>query len=91
MTAVVLACLSASLFGAMSVALRLAMRRSPDADVGAVVTVAVAFLVAVVAAAIDPGGSPFRHLGQLAFFAAIGLLAPGGAQLLLTHAIRDAG
>lgn len=91
MTAVVLACVSAALFGAMSVALRLAMRRSPDADVGAVATVAVAFVVALVAAAIDPGDAPLSHPGALAFFALVGLLAPGGSQLLFTLAIRDAG
>ena len=90
MAAVALACCSAALFGAMTVALRLALRRSPDAELGAVVTVGVAAVVALVAAALEPASRSARPR-DLAFFALAGLIAPGASQLFYTLAIRDAG
>ncbi len=90
MAAVALACCSAALFGAMTVALRLALRRSPDAELGAVVTVGVAALVALVAAAAEPASRSARPR-DLAFFALAGLIAPGASQLFYTLATRDAG
>jgi len=90
MGAVALACCSAALFGAMTVALRVALRRSPDAELGAVVTVGMAAVVALVAAAAEPASSATRP-GDLAFFALAGLIAPGASQLFYTLAIRDAG
>jgi drug/metabolite transporter (DMT)-like permease len=78
------------LFGAMTVALRVALRRSPDAELGAVVTVGVAAVVALVAAAAEPASRSARPR-DLAFFALAGLLAPGASQLFYTLAIRDAG
>ena len=50
--AVALAILSAALFGAMTVALRLALRRSPDAELGAVVTIGVASAVTLASTSI---------------------------------------
>jgi drug/metabolite transporter (DMT)-like permease len=88
--AVLLACCSAALFGAMTVALRVALRRSPDAELGAVVTVGVATVVALVAAAAEPASRSARPR-DLAFFALAGLIAPGASQLFYTLAIRDAG
>ena len=88
MTPVLLAATSAALFGAMTVALRLALLRNPDARVGAAVTAGVAFLVTFAA---TPFGSGEAELGDIAVFALIGLLAPGLSQLFFTLAVRDAG
>ena len=63
MLAVVLALLSAALFGAMTVALRFGFRAggAPDAEVGALVTTAAAAVVAGVAALLDrESASVFR-------------------------------
>ncbi len=90
MAAVALACCSAALFGAMTVALRLALRRSPDPELGAVVTVGVAAVVALVAAAAEPAPR-FARPRDLAFYALAGLIAPGASQLFYTLATRDAG
>jgi drug/metabolite transporter (DMT)-like permease len=86
MDAVVLALVSAALFGSMTVALRFALARVPDAEAGALLTIVVAFAVAlpfVGAGPIDLGGTwPFLLAG---------MLGPGGSQLLFTLAVRDAG
>ena len=87
MDAVVLALVSAFLFGAMTIALRVALRDA-SAEVGAFVTVLAAFVV--VAAWAVLGSASFEARG-LAVFALTGLLAPGGSQLLFTLAVRDAG
>ena len=86
MDAVLLAACSAALFGAMTVALRLALQRVPDVEVGALVTIAVALAVALAAA--------LPHLEAVAAawpFALAGVLGPGVSQLLFTFAVRDAG
>jgi drug/metabolite transporter (DMT)-like permease len=90
MTAVGLALLSALLFGAMSVALRMALQREPDVALGTVATVIPAVAVALVAAALE---APSRgvHLGGAWPFLLAGLLSPGAAQILVTVAIREAG
>ena len=92
MFAVVLALLSAVLFGAMTVALRFGFRagRAPDAELGAFVCVAAAAAVAVVAAVLGREGTQLT-LRDAAFFALAGLIAPGASQLLFTRAVRDAG
>jgi drug/metabolite transporter (DMT)-like permease len=87
--AVGLAFCSAFLFGAMTVVLRFALRRSPGAEVGAFATTVTALVVALVALAIHPEGA--GDAGGLALFALVGMLAPGGSQLLFTMAVRDAG
>jgi drug/metabolite transporter (DMT)-like permease len=84
--AVGLALLSALLFGAMSVALRLALLREPNAALGTIATVVPAVVVAVVAAVAE---SPSRglHVSGAWPFALAGLLSPGAAQILVTLAI----
>ena len=81
-----LALASAALFGSMTVALRFALAREPDAEAGAVHTIAAALLVTlpfVVAGEIDLAGIwPFLLAG---------MLGPGCSQLLFTLAVRDAG
>jgi drug/metabolite transporter (DMT)-like permease len=87
--AVVLAIVSAALFGAMTVALRFALRRNGDAELGAAVTIGTAFALALGFVAVErPGALP---AGELALFLLAGVLAPGGSQLLFTMAVRDAG
>ena len=90
MTAVGLACLSAALFGAMSVGLRIGLNRYPDAELATVATVVGALAVALVAAAVE---APSRslHARDAWPFVAAGLLQPGVGQLLVTVAIREAG
>ncbi len=81
-----LALASAFLFGAMTVALRFALARVPDAEAGALFTIAVAFAVTlpfVVAGPIDLGG--------VWPFVLAGLLGPGLSQLFFTIAVREAG
>ena len=86
MDAVVLALVSAALFGAMTVALRFALARVADAEAGALLTIVPALAVTlpfVAAGELDLGGTwPFLLAG---------VLGPGGSQLLFTLAIRDAG
>ena len=92
MLAVILALLSAALFGAMTVALRFGFRdgRAPDAELGAFVCTGAAALVAAVAAVLDREATELA-LRDAAFFALAGLIAPGASQLLFTRAVRDAG
>lgn len=86
MDAVLLALASAFLFGAMTVALRFALRRAPDAEAGALLTILPALAVTlpfVAAQAIDLSGIwPFLLAG---------VLGPGLSQLLFTVAVREAG
>ena len=86
MDAVLLAVCSAALFGAMTVAQRLALRRGGDADTGALLTILVALLVALPFAL-----SQGLDAGAVWPFALAGLLGPGVSQLLFTCAFRDAG
>ncbi|HKD93251.1 MAG TPA: DMT family transporter [Gaiellaceae bacterium] len=81
---------SAFLFGAMSVALRMALQRDPDAARGTIATVSAALVVALVAAAAE---TPSRglHLSGAWPFLLAGLLSPGAAQILVTVAIRESG
>jgi drug/metabolite transporter (DMT)-like permease len=84
--AVVLALASAALFGSMTVALRFALARQPDAEAGAVHTILAALLVTV----------PFVLAGDVDLsgiwpFLLAGMLGPGCSQLLFTLAVRDAG
>jgi drug/metabolite transporter (DMT)-like permease len=86
--AVLLALVSGFLFGAMTVALRFALRRAPGAELGALVTVTAALAVALVAFAVS--GEPF-YGGGLGWFVLGGALAPTASQLLFTFAVRDVG
>jgi drug/metabolite transporter (DMT)-like permease len=89
--AVVLALLSAALFGAMTVALRFGLREGrADAELGAFVCTTAAALIATVAALVDREGTQLT-LRDAVFFALVGLIAPGASQLFFTRAVRDAG
>jgi drug/metabolite transporter (DMT)-like permease len=89
--AVVFACLSAAAFGALSVVLRIALRRGSDAEVGALVTSFVALLVTiVVAGASVPSRDELRPADLWPFLIA-GVLAPGLSQLFFIQAVRDLG
>jgi drug/metabolite transporter (DMT)-like permease len=90
LTAIGLAGLSAFLFGAMSVGLRLGLNRNPDAEVATIATVVGALAVALVATAAE---APSRgvHAGAAWPFLLAGLMQPGVGQLLVTLAIREAG
>ncbi len=74
----------------MSVALRMALDRDPDAALGTIATVGTALVVALVAAAAE---TPSRglHLSAAWPFLLAGLLSPGAAQILVTVAIRESG
>jgi len=87
MDAVLLACTSACLFGAMTVALRIALRGGVVPEVGTVYTVLTAFTVILVHA----GARGEWDLASAWPFLLAGALAPGISQILFTFAIRDAG
>ncbi len=91
MDAVLLACASAFLFGAMTVALRFALQRNADAELGALLTVAPALAVALAFVAADVARHGVPELGGVWPFLAAGVLGPGLSQLLFTLAVRDAG
>lgn len=81
-----LALSSAALFGSMTVALRFALARQPDAEAGALHTITAALLVTL----------PFVAAGEIDLvgiwpFLLAGVLGPGASQLLFTLAVRDAG
>jgi drug/metabolite transporter (DMT)-like permease len=84
--AVLLALASAFLFGAMTVALRFALRRAPDAEVGALLTILPALAVTLPFVAVQA-----IELREIWPFLLAGLLGPGLSQLLFTLAVRDAG
>jgi drug/metabolite transporter (DMT)-like permease len=90
LTAIGLACLSAFLFGAMSVGLRMGLNRYPDVELATVATVGGALAVGLVAAAAE---APSRgvHASAAWPFLLAGLAQPGIGQLLVTIAIREAG
>src|SRR5687768_1454677 len=86
MDAVVLALISAALFGTMTVALRFALVRVADAEAGALLTILTALAVTL----------PFVAAGDVDLagvwpFLLAGVLGPGISQILFTLAIRDAG
>lgn len=90
MIAVGLGLLSALLFGAMSVGLRMGLSRYADAGLATLATVVGAAAVALVAVAAEAPGRGFH--GDAAWpFALAGLLQPGAGQLLVTLAIQEAG
>ena len=90
MTAVGLACLSAFLFGGMSVGLRMGLSRHSDPDLATLCTVAAALVVGLLAAAVE---APWRgvHAGAAWPFVFAGLISPGAAQIFVTLAILTAG
>jgi drug/metabolite transporter (DMT)-like permease len=86
MDAVLLALVSAILFGATTVAMRVAFRRDAFAEGGALFTVLVAIGVVLPFAAAQGGFTT----GLWPFLVA-GLLGPGVSQFLFTFAVREAG
>jgi drug/metabolite transporter (DMT)-like permease len=74
----------------MSVALRMALQRDPDAALGTIATAGPALVVALAAAAAE---APSRglHLSAAWPFLFAGLLSPGAAQIFVTVAIRESG
>lgn len=87
MTAIVLAALSAFLFGAMTVLVRIALGGGAAPEAGTLYTIVPAFSVAAVVA-LSQGIS---NVADAWPFLLAGILAPGIAQILFTFAVRDAG
>lgn len=91
MDAVLLACGSAFLFGAMTVALQFSLRRNGDAELGALLTVVPALAVALAFVVVDVARHGVPELGGVWPFLGAGVLGPGCSQLLFTVAVREAG
>jgi drug/metabolite transporter (DMT)-like permease len=89
--AVVFACVSAFLFGGLTVAIRVALRHVDGAEVAALASAAVALAVTVVIGVVST--PPARDLApaDLWPFLAAGVLAPGLSQLFFVQAVRDIG
>jgi len=87
-TAVLLACASAALFGAMSVAIRLGLRDLDDAELG---SFAMSSLALALTAALGLAVSHGAGLADAWPFLAAGVVAPGISQVLFVRAVRDAG
>jgi S-adenosylmethionine uptake transporter len=77
-------------FGLLAIAVRSALVRGGDPEVGAVVVAPVALAVALVAAAAH-GEFGSLHAGDLWPFLLIGFLVPGASQIVFIHSIRLAG
>jgi drug/metabolite transporter (DMT)-like permease len=84
--AVLLAATSAFLFGAMTVAIRIALRRGAGAEAGALVTVLTALAITLPFAVSQGVDVP-----EVWPFLLAGVLGPGLSQLFFTLAIREAG
>jgi drug/metabolite transporter (DMT)-like permease len=89
--AVLLACLSAALFGAMAVAIRIALRRAPDPEVGALATSSIALALTALIGILSLPPASSLDPGELWPFLLAGVLAPGSSQILFMRAVRDAG
>ncbi|MEP7223906.1 MAG: DMT family transporter [Actinomycetota bacterium] len=87
MTPVVLGALSAFLFGAMTVFVRIALRTGVAPEAGTLFTILPALAVTAVPAAVR---GDWDLVSAWPFLLA-GLLAPGISQILFTFAVRDAG
>lgn len=88
MTAIVLAAVSAFLFGAMTVLVRIALSGGAAPELGTLYTIVPAFSVTALAALVAGGASDAAEAWPFLF---AGVLAPGIAQILFTFAVRDAG
>jgi len=90
LAAVALAIAAGISFGALGPALRHGLMQVRDAELGAVVSLAVGLVVALVAAA--AAGSLSRFDGGEAWpFFVLGLVVPGVSQVFFVRAIRDIG
>ena len=90
MTAVLLAALAGLALGSLAVAVRWGLQSGADPDVGALVTLVVASVVAVLVAAPSALSHGVDADALWPFFVA-GLIAPGASQIFLTLAVRHAG
>jgi drug/metabolite transporter (DMT)-like permease len=88
LTGVLFACVAGVFFGAMNITMRRAVDRLPDVEAGSAVIAAVAFVC--VAAAAVAFGVDF-DVGELWPLLLVGIFVPGLTQLLVVHAVRDAG
>lgn len=88
MIAVLFGVLAGACFGALAVAVRMALRRSGEPELGATVAASVAFGIATLLAL--AAGSELRS-AELWKFVLVGMLVPGGSQILFVLAVRDAG
>jgi drug/metabolite transporter (DMT)-like permease len=86
--AVLFGVLAGACFGALAVAVRVALRRSGEPELGAAVAATVAFVLSALIAL--AAGSQVRP-AELWKFVLVGLLVPGGSQILFVLAVRDAG
>jgi drug/metabolite transporter (DMT)-like permease len=86
-TPILLGALSAFLFGAMAVFVRIALRTGVPAEAGTLFTIIPACILTVVVAA---ARGEWDVAGAWPYVLA-GLLAPGIAQILFTFGVRDAG
>jgi drug/metabolite transporter (DMT)-like permease len=90
-TAVLFACLTAVVFGLLSVTARIGLRAGSSAEVGSLLTSLTALVVTLVAAAASlPSGRDLRP-SELWPFLLAGVLAPGLSQLFFYQAVRDIG
>jgi drug/metabolite transporter (DMT)-like permease len=87
-TAVLLACASAALFGAMSVAVRFALREAHDAELGSFAMSSVALVLTGALGLAVSHGAGLRDAWP---FLVAGAIAPGISQVLFVRAVRDAG
>lgn len=87
MTPILLGCVSAFLFGAMTVLVRIALRQGVSPPAGTLFTI---FPACVVTAIVALAHGEWNVASAWPFFFA-GLLAPGIAQILFTFGVRDAG
>jgi uncharacterized membrane protein len=90
MDAVVLALLSAALFGAMTVAIRIGLTRGGNEALAPVAMTGLAFVVSgsIAAVVLDPDDVVLRGVWP---FLLAGLLAPGFSNLFFTRAVAEAG
>ena len=87
MTAILLGALSAFLFGAMTVLIRVALRTGAAPEAGSLLTI----LPALAVTALSAFARGEWELWSAWPFLLAGLLAPGISQVLFTFAVRDAG
>ena len=88
MTAVLLACASAALFGAMSVAVRIGLRELGDAELGSFAMSSLALVLTAALGLVVTRGAGLRDAWP---FLVAGAIAPGISQVFFVRAVRDAG
>jgi drug/metabolite transporter (DMT)-like permease len=86
--AVLLACASAALFGAMSVAVRFGFRRFDDAELGSLAMSSVALALTAAIALVAARGADLVDAWP---FLVAGAIAPGASQIFFVRGVRDAG